>query len=171
MLFVWKNLTVRYGAKKCFLTSMAALALSLTPLFFIRSFELTLLASSFIGVGLAGFILVADVIISDVIDEDEINTGNRREGMFFGLNAFITRFAIGLEALSMSAVFILTGYNPYIFTQTKAFAAGIRLLIAGLPIMALALGFAVMLSYPLTGRKLEELRIKLTEIHAKKGIV
>lgn len=171
MLFVWRFLTVKFGAKQCFMASMFVLAVFLIPLFFIKSFGLVLLTSALIGVGLAGFILISDVVISDIIDEDEVNTGVRREGMFFGMNAFVTRFAIGMEAFSMSAVFIISGYNPYIFTQAREFQGGLRLLIAGLPIIALAFGFAVFVFYPLSGKRLEEMRTKLAEVHAKKGII
>lgn len=170
MLFVWRVLTVKFGAKRCFMASMLVLAFFLIPLFYLKSFGLVLLNSALIGCGLAGFILIADVIISDVIDEDEVNTGSRREGMFFGMNAFITRFAIGLEAVSMSVVFIYSGYNPYVFTQGREFQSGLRLLIAGLPILALALGALAILFYPLVGKKLEEMRAKLKEVHARKGI-
>jgi len=170
MLFVWRFLTVKFGAKRCFMASMLVLAFFLVPLFYLKSFGLVLLNSALIGCGLAGFILIADVIISDVIDEDEVNTGSRREGMFFGMNAFITRFAIGLEALSMSVVFIYSGYNPYVFTQGREFQSGLRLLIAGLPILALALGALAILFYPLADNKLEEMRAKLKEVHARKGI-
>ena len=170
MLFVWRRLTVKYGAKRCFMASMFLLAVFLTPFFFTKSFEVVLLTSALIGTGLAGFILISDVIISDVIDEDEVATGTRREGMFFGMNAFVTRFAIGIEVLSMSMIFILSGYSPYVFTQPRAFQLGLRLLLAGFPIVALALGLAVMSFYPLAGRRLEELKIKLAEVHAKKGV-
>jgi GPH family glycoside/pentoside/hexuronide:cation symporter len=170
MLYVWRNITVNHGAKKSFMASMLWLAISLIPLFFTKNIGMVLFTSALIGTGLAGFILVSDVIISDVIDEDEVNTGARREGMFFGMNAFITRFAIGLEALSMSSIFIITGYNPYIFSQPREFESGQRLLLAGFPIIAMVLAFVIMLLYPLAGKKLEELRTKMAEIHAKKGI-
>jgi len=171
MLFVWERAAVKYGAKKAFMASMLLLAVFLIPLFFAKSFVAVLLTSVLIGGSLAGFILVSDVIISDIIDEDEVNTGARREGMFFGTNAFITRFAIGLQAASMSLIFILSGYSPYVFTQPRGFETGLRILIAGFPIVALALGFSIMMSYPLGGKKLEELRSKLAEVHARKGIV
>ena len=110
---------------------------------------------------LAGFILTSDLIISDVIDEDEVNTGTRREGMFFGLNAFITRFALGLQAVSMSVVFIMSGYTPYIYTQPKSFQEGLRLLLAGCPIVALFFAICFMLFYPLAGKRLDELKKKI----------
>jgi GPH family glycoside/pentoside/hexuronide:cation symporter len=90
--------------------------------------------------------------------------------MYFGANAFITRFAIALEALSMGAIFVLTGYNPYIYSQTQAFLVGLRVLVAGLPIIALSLAFAIIWFYPLSGRKLSEMEAKVARLHKRKGI-
>ncbi|MFC1568186.1 MFS transporter [Candidatus Margulisiibacteriota bacterium] len=170
MLYVWQFVANRFGAKRSYMATMVFLAGSLVPLFFVKSFAGALLTSFFIGVGLAGFILVVDLIISDVIDEDETRTGTRREGMYFGANAFITRFAIALEALSMGLIFVLTGYNPYIYSQTAAFLVGLRVLIAGLPIIALTLAFAIIWFYPLFGKNLNEMESKVARIHRKKGI-
>jgi len=170
MLYLWRRLTVKFGAKRCFMAAMLLLAVFLIPLFFVKSFWLTLFASALIGIGLSGFILIADVIISDVIDEDETKTGNRREGMYFGVNAFITRFAIGLEAFSMAIIFLTSRYNPYIFTQPEEFLTGLRILIAGLPIIALLLAFVIFWFYPLAGRRLKELKIRVAKIHAQKGV-
>lgn len=171
MLYVWSRLTVRFGAKRCFMASMFSLMICLIPFLFAKGFMTNLIFAGLVGIGLAGFILIADVLISDVIDEDEIQTGTRREGMYFGVNAFITRFAIGLEAASLGGIFILTRYNPYIFTQTREFLFGLRLLIAGFPILALTLGFGVMLAYPLAGSRLEAMKANLLELHKQKGII
>lgn len=170
MLFVWRRIAVRFGARRALLASLVVLALALTPLLFLSEISLIILTSALIGAGLAGFNLTADIVLADVIDEDETNTGARREGMFFGLNTFIGRFAIILQAISLSAVFVLTGYNPYIHTQPAAFFGGLRCLLAGLPTAALAAGFCLMFFYPLTGEKLKEMKVKLGEIHRQKGI-
>ncbi|MCU0641061.1 MAG: MFS transporter [Candidatus Margulisbacteria bacterium] len=171
MLFVWKAVAVRIGAKKTMITAMVCLAGALAPLLMISDYGLVVLTAGAIGAALAGFLLSADLLIADVIDEDEVKTGVRREGMYFGLNAFITRFAIGLEAFSMSTVFIASGYNPYVFTQYGEFNNGLRWLIAGLPIIALGLGCGMMLLYPLAGKRLEEMRGELAAVQARKGIV
>lgn len=171
MLYVWQRLTNKFGAKQCFMATMLILAVLLVPLFFVKTFMAALISSALIGIGLAGFIFIADIILADIIDEDETNTGTRREGMYFGANAFITRFAIALEAFSMGVVFVLTQYNPYIFTQTREFLSGLRLLISGFPIIALLLAFAIMWFYPLSGKRLKELRKKIKQIHIKKGVI
>jgi GPH family glycoside/pentoside/hexuronide:cation symporter len=170
MLYVWEKLTIKFGAKRCFMATMLLLASFLFPLFFVKTFLAAIINSMLIGIGLAGFILLADIIISDIIDEDETNTGTRREGMYFGANAFITRFAIGLEAFCMGIVFVVTSYNPYIFTQTREYLAGLRWLIAGFPMIAMLLAFVIMWFYPLSGKKLDELRQKIADLHAKKGV-
>ncbi len=171
MLYVWEKLADRFGAKRCFMTAMIFLSASLFPLFFLKTFGMALLVSFLLGIGLAGFILIVDIIIADIIDEDETRTGTRREGMYFGANAFITRFAIALEAMSMGIVFVATGYNPYIYSQTGAFLMGLRVLIAGFPIAALLLAFAIFWFYPLSGRKLEDMEDRVSRMHLKKGIV
>jgi len=151
-MFVWRALSVRFGAKNCYMAAIIEFLLALIPFLFIRTQNAAVITSAFLGVGLAGVILLSDVLISDVIDYDRTRTGIRREGMYFGVNAFVCRFAIALEAVSIGIVFTKAGYNPVIFTQTKAFLGGIRLLVAGLPMIALALAFVIMLFYPLSKR-------------------
>ena len=170
MLYVWELVANRFGAKRSFMAAMVFLLLSLIPLFFVTTFLGAFITAFLIGIGLAGFILIVDLIIADVIDEDETKTGTRREGIYFGANAFITRFAIALEAISMGVVFMTTGYNPYVFTQTQEFLLGLRWLIAGLPIAALLLALLIISFYPLAGKKLDEMDAKVVELHAKKGI-
>ncbi len=149
MMFVWRRLSVIYGAKSCYMASMIMFIMGLLPFLFITDVSLAVASSGFLGIGLAGIILLSDVLISDVIDHDETRTGVRREGMYFGINAFICRFAIAMEAASIGVVFSSTKYNPIIFTQAREFLFGLRVLAAGLPIIALAAAFWIMIYYPL----------------------
>jgi len=171
MLFFWRRLAKRAGAKIILLTALLLLALSLIPLFYINRLDVRVAWTAvLVGAAVAGYLLVADVLLADIIDEDEVNTGVRREGMYFGLNTFVTRFSIGLEAVSLSSVFMLFGYNPYIYTQPGTLATGLRILIAGLPIAALAVGFIIFLFFPLSGKRLDSMREKLAHLHRKKGV-
>jgi len=151
MMFVWRALVVRFGAKACYMAAILIFIIMLIPFLLIDNVGAAIFSSGLLGAGLSGIILLSDVLISDVIDYDSTKTGIRREGMYFGVNAFICRFAIALEAASIGLVFTLTRYNPIIFTQTKAFLLGLRVLVAGLPILALAVAFGVMMYYPLLG--------------------
>lgn len=157
MLFMWRFLTTRWGTKYCFMSSMLLLALALPPLFFLTTVGQAVTVACFIGGALAGFALTTDLLISDIIDEDAVRAFPRRSGIFFGMNAFITRFAFVFSTFSLSTIFILSGYSPYIYTQPKSFAVGLRWLLAGCPLLALLIAFAIMIWYPLAGKKLVEI--------------
>lgn len=153
MMFVWRALSVRFGAKNCYMAAIIEFLLALIPFLFIRTQNAAVITSGFVGIGLAGVILLSDVLISDVIDHDRTRTGVRREGMYFGVNAFVCRFAIALEAVSIGLIFTSSKYNPIIFSQTKEFLMGLRILVAALPMAALAIAFGIMVFYPLSGKQ------------------
>jgi GPH family glycoside/pentoside/hexuronide:cation symporter len=150
MMFAWRAICVKLGPKDSYLLSIIVFLMALVPLLVISGLGVAIVFSGLLGIGLAGIVLISDVLISDVIDHDEKITGTRREGMYFGVNAFICRFAIAMEAVSIGFVFNFTKYNPVIFTQSKAFLIGLRLLIAGIPMAALAAAFVIMFYYPLS---------------------
>jgi len=160
MLFVWGRLAVRFGAKRIYMIAIALFAVFLLPFFFLKAAPFAAAAAALLGTALGGVIVLSDVLISDVIDEDEIKTGRRREGMYFGINAFVTRFAIALEAASIGGIFILTGYNPNVLSQTGSFLMGLRFLIAGLPMLSMAAAFVIMMYYPLEGENFERVKAK-----------
>jgi GPH family glycoside/pentoside/hexuronide:cation symporter len=45
------------------------------------------------------YVILIDSMLSDVIDENEFNTGNREEGLFFAARSFATKASFGLGAL------------------------------------------------------------------------
>lgn len=171
VLYVWEFVANRLGAKKSFMYALLVMTVCLLPLFSVTTFWSTFIIAAFLGVGLSGFMLVADLIIADVIDEDELKTGTRREGVYFGTTAFISRFAIALEAVCMGLIFVKTGYSPYVFHQNTEFLLGLRFLIAGIPIIALLLAFMIISFYPLSGKnKFKKLHHQLEELHERKGV-
>lgn len=168
MMFFWRVIVSRFGARNSYMAAMLYFAACLVPFIFNDNYNITVLSCGLLGAGLAGIILISDIIISDIIDEDEITTNTRREGMYFGVNAFVTRFAVALEALSIGIVFNMTRYSPYIFTQSRSFLMGLKALIAILPALAFMAAFAIMLMYPLHGKVLADLNKQLNILHAKK---
>ncbi|MBU0687450.1 MAG: MFS transporter [Candidatus Margulisbacteria bacterium] len=165
MMFVWRKILVKFGAKNSYMAALIVLAIVLVPFLFLNNFYAAIVACGLVGIGLSGIILTADVLISDIIDEDELKTKSRREGMYFGTNAFVTRFAIALEAASMGFIFHYTHYNPHIFTQTKEFLMGLRALVAAFPILALSFALIFMGFYPLGRKKLAKMRSELAQLH------
>jgi GPH family glycoside/pentoside/hexuronide:cation symporter len=105
-----------------------------------------------------------------VIDEDETVTGRRREGMYFGLNGFVIRFAFTMQGLSTGAILHLTRYvgssteNLYP-AQPPAALLGIRTLIALLPLAASLVVVAALQRYPLHGPRYRAMRAALDALH------
>lgn len=87
----------------------------------------------FVGAANSGITLMRDIVLSDVIDEDELRTGRRREGSYFGVTAFIERLVMVLVGASSSLVLGLSGYDAGLTTQPPSVALGIRLGMSLLP--------------------------------------
>ena len=89
-----------------------------------------------VGAANSGITLVREIVLSDVIDEDELRTGRRREGSYFGVNAFIERLVMVLVGGSSSLVLGLSGYEAKLTAQPPSVALGIRRGMGLLPISA-----------------------------------
>jgi GPH family glycoside/pentoside/hexuronide:cation symporter len=110
-----------------------------------------------------------DLLISDVIDQDETVTGARREGLYFGMNGFIIRFAFSLQGLVVGAILGSTGYvgatpGNLFPAQTDAAVLGIRFMVAGVPILASLIVIWALECYPLHGARLAEVRDRLAAL-------
>ncbi|HHY75812.1 MAG TPA: MFS transporter [Firmicutes bacterium] len=167
--YVWGKLTSKLGPKKSLTIACLAYAAALVPFFFAETFVhgvLTCLALSF---GLAGIMVLLDVFIADIADEDELKTGSRREGMYFGVNGFMIRLGISLNALIMGKVLDATGYDPHLAVQPESAVMGLRLLMSFIPMAAIALAIIVLRFYPLDGERLAEVKRQIAALHAEKS--
>lgn len=148
-VYVWARWTNRFGPRKTMLAAIVCYAVALAPLLFVISPAAAYVTGAAIGFGLAGIIMLLDVLLAEVIDEDERRTGARREGMYFGMNGFIIRFGVSLQAVVMSLVLEQSGYVANAPTQPEAAIIGIRLMLAGIPILSLVLAFICFYCYRL----------------------
>jgi len=171
-LYIWTKVTQTYGARNALLASLVAFAAGIFPFLFAGSFTAALLTMAAGGVGLAGLIMLVDVLLAAVIDEDEIVTGKRREGMFFGINGFIIRFSIAMQAIVTSIVLIITKYDAHLAVGEQPASAllGLRLLVSVIPIIGLAIAFLATRAYPLYGERLEQVKAEVEKLHREKGV-
>jgi GPH family glycoside/pentoside/hexuronide:cation symporter len=127
------------------------------------------------GFGLSGPQPLTNVLFGQVADEDEVRTGVRREGVFFGVNALITKpaqsIALALTPFILeSTAFVTRDANQgQIFLNQPASAVfGIKALVGLIPGMALLVGALLLYAYPLRGAYLEEVKRKMMSLHAEK---
>jgi GPH family glycoside/pentoside/hexuronide:cation symporter len=162
----WTAVARRFGARRAWQAAQAGFALAMLGVFLARDFDAGLMAMSLAGLCLSGLLVTPDLLISDVVDEDETLTGQRREGMYFGLNGFVIRFAFTMQGLSTGAILYVTRYagatpaNLYP-EQPPAALFGMRALVALLPIAASLVVIAALQRYPLHGARYQAMRAAL----------
>jgi GPH family glycoside/pentoside/hexuronide:cation symporter len=127
------------------------------------------------GFGLSGPQTLTNVLFGQVADEDELRSGVRREGAFFGVNALITKpaqsVALALIPFILEATHFVTreANNGQIFLDQPASALfGIKALIGLIPGVALLIGAGLLFLYPLRGKYLESVKEKVLALHAEK---
>jgi GPH family glycoside/pentoside/hexuronide:cation symporter len=164
---VWQRFTPKIGAKKTMMVSMILWAILLSGFAFIKTFIQGLILACSLAISLAGSSIVLDIMIAEIADEDEVKTGRRREGMYFGANALIIRLGISLNSLIMGLVLSRSGYNPNLPVggQPASSIMGIRALCSFIPIAATLLGILILRKYPLEGEYLEQIKERLKQMH------
>jgi len=158
MLAPWRWCTVKIGPKKAMSAAIALFCLALIPFGLANNLLTGIIGGCIVGIGLAGLMLLLDILLADVIDEDSVRTGQRREGMYFGSNGMFIRLGVSVQALVLSQVMTAYGYDPLLQVQPDSLVVGIRLLVTVIPIFALLAAFFILQLYPLYGEAL--LRLK-----------
>ncbi len=163
-LYPWRKFVAsRFEARTTLMLAFATTALAILPLAFVTTVVGALVTAVLIGIGLAGMILVGDIILGDVIDEDELKTGQRREGMYFGLSGLITTLSGIVTARAFGWVSNTYGYDPTLATQPASVAEGFRVFMTVPSIIGAVLALALLFFYPLHGERLVAVRRALAE--------
>jgi GPH family glycoside/pentoside/hexuronide:cation symporter len=126
-----------------------------------------------LGLGYSGQTLLVPTLLGDIIDKDELETGQRREGAYFGINALITKPAQSVSAVISGLVLSLTGYIqdlPVGEFQPLNAIFGIKLLIGLIPAILILLGLISLWFYPLDGitKEYKEMKKQVSLLHERK---
>ena len=167
-VFIWMKLDVKLGSRKAYALAIICFIVAVIPLFFVSTFAIALVFFIIIGFGFGGMLYFIYLIIADVIDEDELKTGVRREGTFFGITNFFMRLAMVLSIVSISLVFTSTGWETYTPNPGADVILGLRILVVVFPILALVGTLICLYFYSFSKERVEEIKKELAEMHKKK---
>lgn len=127
------------------------------------------------GFGLSGPQTLTNVLFAQVADEDELRTGVRREGAFFGINAMLTKPAqsVGLVLISTilaATMFVTRDQNggQIFLNQPGSAIFGIKALFGLIPGVAMLVGAVILFFYPLRGAYLQKVQEQVLTLHAAK---
>lgn len=122
-----------------------------------------------IGNALAGFFaaalwVVPASMVADVTDEDELRTGKKRAGAFFGINSFFLQESTSI-ALLVTGVLIdhFAGLVPGQIEQSAQTIDRVAMLFALLPAALFVVAALLMLRYGLTRQRVAEIRARLQQ--------
>ncbi len=127
------------------------------------------------GLGLSGPQTLTNVLFAQVSDEDEVRSGVRREGAFFGVNALITKPAQSIAIWIIPFILEKTNFitrasqmGETILNQPSSAIMGIKVFSGVIPGVACLLGALLLMAYPLHSTYLKEVQQKVLIMHHEK---
>jgi len=171
-----QKLGLKIGMRNSFIVTEIFWICSLIPFaFFNGPASKTIAIIMFIplGIGLAGAMFHTDIIIGSIIDEDEINTGKRREGSYYGINALINRYSTIIVFVLIAVILSGYGWEQFLTTpdieQLSNLNVGLKVLMVGVNIGAMIIIIILLLLFPLHGERLQKVKDKIKEIRAQQS--
>jgi GPH family glycoside/pentoside/hexuronide:cation symporter len=150
----------RLDKRRTFIINNAAWIVLLLLLFGIRPAQtgIVYVLAGLAGLGIATVYVIPWAMIPDIIEDDELKTGQRREGSYYALISFFQKLGTGAALWAMGQVFEWVGYiNPTsdlaLPTQPETAVFAIRLFISIIPAGLLLAAIAFAWKYPLTREK------------------
>jgi GPH family glycoside/pentoside/hexuronide:cation symporter len=167
-VIIWRKLDLILGSMKAYSISIIAYIITSIPLLFVDNFFTCLITVIFMGFGFGGMLYFIYLIIADIIDEDELKTGVRREGTFFGITNFFMRLSMIVSILTVGLVFTGADWSDYTPKPGVNTILGLKMLVFLFPTIALLITLICLLYYPFPKSKVEEIKNKLLELHKEK---
>jgi GPH family glycoside/pentoside/hexuronide:cation symporter len=122
----------------------------------------------FLSVGISMVYTVLPTMMADVTDVDELRHGQRREGMFGAVMAFLMKFTGTLTPIMAGAVLVYSGFDASReYRQEPETILWMRILYSFVPAAMLLFALFFLWKYPLTRARVAEVKAQLAERHAQ----
>jgi GPH family glycoside/pentoside/hexuronide:cation symporter len=153
----WGWVSVKIGKKPVYFIGMSFWLIAQAGLMFLQPGAAAILfIMAFVaGFGISVCYLIPNAMLPDVVEYDELKTGRRREGVYYGTCIFIQKGALAIGTFIVGQLLALSGYIPsgpddLAPQQPEKALLTIRLAIGPLPALALAVGMVLTALYPVT---------------------
>jgi len=165
MLFVWSKVSDRYGKQAVFYAGVAIWLVAQVGIITLQPgsggtiYPLAMLA----GCGVATAYLVPWSLLPDAIDLDELNTGERREGIFYAFMVMLQKIGLAAGLFLVGQALEAAGYVGGAETQPDSALFAIRFCVAILPAFFLIAGVILTYFYPITREVHSQILLQLRE--------
>jgi len=163
---LWNWVASRWDKKRAVTIGMLFLAVSITVMGFMRpewGLPILLVFSAMVGIGLGAVQVLTWAMIPDAVEWDELQTGQRHEGMFYSLVQTLRKVGSSLSLPFVLLILDWTGYVANAPVQPRNTILGIQSLIGPIPAVFLLLGIFLAMRYPLDRKRFAQLCADLAE--------
>ncbi len=174
-VLIWAKVSERIGKKNIYYLGAGFFVLALMGMFFLQPGQTTamFLLAAMAGIGISVGYLVPWSMIPDVVELDELETGQRREGIFYGFFVFLQKFGLAFGLFISGLVLDGAGYvNGTIAVpdpvQPASALLAMRVIIGPASAVIVLLSFVAVYFYPLTREKHAQVRAELEKRRAQK---
>lgn len=165
VLPLWTWLAKRLGKRIAYIIGIAFWAVLMALIIFIPPLNYTLVVvmSVLIGISVSAAHVLPDAIFPDVIDWDELRTGKRHEGIYYGAKNFIRKLTTAFAIFLTLQVLGWVGYQAppegvTHFTQPESALWAIRILTGPVCVLLLLSVIAVTWLYPLNRNRYQRIQ-------------
>ena len=154
-IVLWSAVVRRTSPRTALLWSVAVFGIAMLGFLLPSTVIAAALVGVAVGVGVGGLLQLLEVVLAQIIDEDAARTGHRREGAYFGVNGFVVRGSVVLQAVVAAVVLTASGFDASLGdAQPEAVDGGIRVMVAVVPMVFAALAWLCFWLYPIRTRDL-----------------
>jgi Na+/melibiose symporter-like transporter len=164
----WRKIYIRYGPKLTLSASSIAFAISFIPCLFVEATWQGALWAFCVGAAVSGVLLARGVMTADLPDADEVETGARREGSYYG--AIKAGEKLSFVIIGISTSLVLGTLIGYVAGEPKPefMNMGIRIGMVSFSALYVAILLIFLRIYPLGKDKIDEIGARIQELRATK---
>ncbi|XP_077991732.1 sodium-dependent lysophosphatidylcholine symporter 1-like isoform X2 [Glandiceps talaboti] len=163
---LWQYILLKLGKKRT-LGIALVLAIPMFATFYFlpaNNVVATFIFSHTVGAIVGGLYLTPWSMMPDVLDDYTLQTGRRKDALFYSFYVFFNKFAIGASLGVSTLVLGAVGYETGACEQPDSVDVTMRVLLSAVPVILCLLAMLFVWLYPITELRRSETRTKLAEI-------
>lgn len=164
-------LSKKIGKKNAFLLSQAISIFGYILLYFLfvpGNPYLFLIAIPFFSFGIGGLFTTMMSMTADVCDVDELNYGQRREGIFGAIYWWVVKFGFSVAALLSYLILGWINFDGNLSQQTPETLFWLRFFFSAIPIGGTLIAILFMWNYDISEEKVKDIQAQLAKRKAPK---
>jgi GPH family glycoside/pentoside/hexuronide:cation symporter len=170
VIFLVTWMSTKLGKRRTFFIAIAISMVGYGAKWFCYNPEipwLLLLPAPLMAFGLGALFTLMGSMIADVCDLDELNTGQRREGMFASIYWWVVKLGMALALALGGFLLNWTGFDVDLAgAQTEQAIFLMRLFDVLVPVVSSGLAIYAVYTFPITEARAHEIRL---ELEARRG--